>query len=105
MLQFLGDTEESAKKQAEVILAFETRLAEPRLDKVASRDFRNFNNPRSVEQLQSKLKKTKWEKSIKDMGNDKKNDTVIEMQHKYIQNVNKIFSKQHFETRKTVMRW
>ncbi|NND88640.1 MAG: M13 family peptidase, partial [Flavobacteriaceae bacterium] len=47
MLQFLGDTEAEARQQAETILAFETKLAEPRLDKVASRDFRNFNNPRS----------------------------------------------------------
>ena len=55
MLQFLGDTEESANEQAKTILAFETKLATPRLDKVASRDFRNFNNPRSIAQLQSKL--------------------------------------------------
>lgn len=105
MLQFLGDTEESAKKQAEVILAFETKLAEPRLDKVASRDFRNFNNPRSVEQLQSKLPQIKWEKAFKDMGIDKKIDTVIVMQPKYLETVNQIFSKPDFETWKTVMRW
>lgn len=105
MLQFLGDTEESAKKQAEVILAFETKLAEPRLDKVASRDFRNFNNPRSVEQLQNKLPQIKWEKAFKDMGIDKKIDTVIVMQPKYLETVNEIFSKPDFETWKTVMRW
>ena len=42
MLQFLGDSEEEARAQAETILAFETRLAEPRLDKVARRDIKTI---------------------------------------------------------------
>lgn len=105
MLQFLGDTEESAHKQAETILAFETKLAEPRLDKVASRDFRNFNNPRSIDQLQKELPQIKWEQAFKDMGIDKKIDTLIVMQPKYMETVNKMFSNPDFETWKTVMRW
>ena len=34
MLQYLGDSKEEAAKQAETILAFETSLAQPQLDKV-----------------------------------------------------------------------
>ena len=105
MLQFLGDSEESAHKQAETILAFETKLAEPRLDKVASRDFRNFNNPRSIEELQKELPQIKWEQAFKGMGIDKKIDTLIVMQPKYMKTVNQIFSTPDFETWKTVMRW
>ena len=105
MLQFLGDTEESAHKQAETILAFETKLAKPRLDKVASRDFRNFNNPRSIQELQKELPQIKWEEAFKGMGINKKIDTLIVMQPKYMETVNQIFSKPDFETWKTVMRW
>lgn len=105
MLQFLGDDEEAAARQAETILAFETRLAVPRLDKVASRDFRNFNNPRSVAQLQKKLPQLNWEETFKDMGISKKIDSVIVMQPAYMEVLNGMFSSPDLETWKTVMRW
>ncbi len=96
MLQFLGDSEESAHKQAETILAFETKLATPRLDKVASRDFRNFNNPKSVAELQKMLPQVKWEEAFKSMGVTKKVDTVIVMQPKYMETLNQMFCKARF---------
>lgn len=105
MLQFLGDSEESAHKQAETILAFETKLAEPRLDKVESRDFRNFNNPRSIAELQKMLPEIKWEQAFKEMGIDKKLDTVIVMQPKYMETLKQLFAKPDFNTWRTVMRW
>ena len=105
MLQFLGDSEESARKQAETILAFETKLATPRLDKVASRDFRNFNNPRSVAELQKMIPQIKWEQAFKDMGVTKNLDTVIVMQPKYMETLKQMFAKPDFETWKTVIRW
>ncbi|MRT15524.1 M13 family metallopeptidase [Vitellibacter sp. q18] len=105
MLQFLGDTEEAARKQAETILAFETKLATPRLDKVASRDFRNFNNPRSVAELQNMVPQLEWKTLFKDMGITKKMDTVIVMQPKYMETLKQLFSKPDFDTWKTVMRW
>jgi putative endopeptidase len=105
MLQFLGDSEESARKQAETILAFETKLATPRLDKVASRDFRNFNNPRSIAELQQMLPQIQWEKAFEQMGIDKKLDTVIVMQPKYMETLKQMFSKPDFDTLRTVMRW
>ncbi len=105
MLQFLGDSEESARKQAETILAFETKLATPRLDKVASRDFRNFNNPRSIAELQQMLPQIQWEKAFEQMGIDKKLDTVIVMQPKYMETLKQMFSKPDFDNWRTVMRW
>lgn len=105
MLQFLGDSEESARKQAETILAFETKLAAPRLDKVASRDFRNFNNPRSIDELQKMVPQLDWKETFKDMGVTKDLDTVLVMQPKYMETVSKMFAKPDFDTWKTVMRW
>ncbi len=105
MLQFLGDSEADARKQAETILAFETKLATPRLDKVASRDFRNFNNPRSIAELQNMVPAIKWETIFNDMDITKKMDTVIVMQPTYMETVQKIFREGNVETWKTVMRW
>ena len=105
MLQFLGDSEADARKQAEVVLAFETKLATPRLDKVASRDFRNFNNPRSMDEVQKMAPAIGWKQAFVDLGVTKNVDTVMVMQPAYMQVVQKILAEKDFETWKTVMRW
>jgi putative endopeptidase len=105
MLPFLGDSESDARAQAETILAFETKLATPRLDKVASRDFRNFNNPRSIAQIQEMAPAIQWEKAFKDLGVTKKMDTVIVMQPAYMEVVQNILADGDVATWKTVMRW
>ncbi|GGZ44386.1 M13 family metallopeptidase [Mesonia mobilis] len=105
MLQYLGDSEESAKEQAETILAFETRLAEPRLDKVASRDFRNFNNPRSIEQIQEMVPAVDWKKYISDLGVEKELDTIIVMQPKYMETLQAVLAEGDTQKWQTVMRW
>ncbi|OAB80123.1 M13 family metallopeptidase [Cochleicola gelatinilyticus] len=105
MLQFIGGSEEDARKQAEQILAFETKLAIPRLDKVASRDFRNFNNPRSLEQVQEMVPQIQWKKAFKDMGVTKELDTVIVMQPKYMEVVKGMMANPDFDMWKSVMRW
>ena len=105
MLQFLGDSESDARKQAEVILAFETKLAEPRLDKVARRDFRNFNNPRSMDQVQAMVPSIKWDQVFQTMGVTKKIDTVLVMQPNYMEVVQNTFNEENLNTWKTVIRW
>ena len=105
MLQFLGDSEEEARTQAETILAFETKLAIPRLDKVASRDFRNFNNPRSLAQVQEMVPAIQWEQALTDMGITKKVDTLIVMMPDYMKVLQETFANPDLETWKTVMRW
>jgi len=105
MLQILGDDAESAKKQADMILAFETRLAEPRLDKVASRDFRNFNNPRTLDELQKMVPAINWKKYLKDLGVEKDLDTVIVMQPKYMDVLQKVLAEGKTQEWQTVMRW
>jgi putative endopeptidase len=105
MLQFLGDSEESAREQAETILAFETRLAEPQLDKVARRDFRNMNNPRSLGQLQGMVPAINWQAALTDLGVDKKVDTLIVMQPAHMAAVQSILDEGDIATWKTVMRW
>jgi len=105
MLQFLGDTEADARQQAETILAFETRLAEPQLDKVARRDFRNMNNPRSMGQLKEMVPAINWEEALNDLGVEKNVDTLIVMQPVHIAEVQNILAEGDIDTWKTVMRW
>ncbi len=105
MLQFLGDSEADARSQAETILAFETTLAEPRSDKVARRDFRNFNNPRSMQQVQEMVPAIQWEKAFDDLGVEKELDTVMVMQPAYMETLQNVLAKGDIDTWKTVMRW
>ena len=64
MLQMRGDSEADAAAAADKILAMETQLAEPRLDKVESRDARNYNNPRSIAEADALLSSVDMNKMI-----------------------------------------
>ncbi|WP_378176318.1 M13 family metallopeptidase [Aquimarina sp. SS2-1] len=105
MLQYIGETEQQARKNAETILAIETKLAEPRLDKVQSRDTRNFNNPRSIEELSEMTPAIDWNKLMKDLGVKKELDSVIVMQPKYMKELQSVLANTNIEDLKTVMRW
>lgn len=105
MLQYIGTDKETAQKSAETILAFETKLATPRLTKVESRDFRNFNNPMSVEELSKLVPSIDWTKFIADLGVEKELDTLIVMQPKYMKVLQEVLAEGDVAKWKTVMRW
>jgi len=104
MLQYLGDTQEEAAKNAETILAFETSLARPQLDKVERRDARKTYNPMSVEQLQKEVKAINWKNFFSEIG-AKNVDTVIVAQPKYMQALQSTFSGNNVTDWKTYLRW
>ncbi|MFC0603306.1 M13 family metallopeptidase [Winogradskyella pulchriflava] len=105
MLQYINYTQADARKAAEKILAMETQLAEPRLDKVASRDIRNFNNPTSLEDLQTMVPVIDWKKFLNDMGVEKQVDTLLVMQPKYMKAMNAFLKSTSIEDIKTLMDW
>lgn len=105
MLQFLGDEEVEARKQAEAILALETKLAIPRYDKVQSRDFRNFNNPKSIDQVQEMVPSIEWKDAFVKLGVRNKMDTVLVMNPGYMEVVEKTIAEGDVDLWKTVMRW
>ncbi|MBW1297682.1 M13 family metallopeptidase [Aquimarina litoralis] len=105
MLQYIGETEKQARQNATTILAIETKLAEPRLDKVESRDTRNFNNPRSITQLTEMTPSIDWNKLMKDLEVKKQLDSVIVMQPKYMKELQNVLANTGIEDLKTVMRW
>lgn len=105
MYKFIGIEETKARKEAETILAMETKLAEPRLDKVQSRDMRNFNNPKSLKELQAMAPAVNWSKFIKDLGVEKTLDTVMVMQPKYMTALNSLLKSTSIEDVKALVRW
>ncbi len=105
MFQYIDYDEANAQKIAEKVLALETQLAEPRLDKVQSRDIRNFNNPKPVSELQELAPAINWEKFISDLGIEKQLDTVLVMQPKYMKFLNDFLTSTSIEDIKTLMTW
>lgn len=105
MLQYIDYTEEGAKAASDLILELETQLAEPRLDKVARRDIRNMNNPRTLKELQEMAPAISWKKMIDDMGVEKQIDTVMVMQPKYMVAINAFLKSTPLEDIKTLMTW
>lgn len=105
MLQMLGDSEDEAQAAATKILAMETQLATPRLDKVESRDARNFNNPRSIVEADDLLTSVDLTKMIADLGIKKEFDTLIVTQLRYTGALDKFLKTTPIEDIKTLVRW
>ena len=105
MLQFLGDDEISAIASAEKILTMETELAIPRLDKVQSRDMRNYNNPTSISDIQLLIPSFDIQKMMADKKIKQKIDTLIVTQPKFIIALNSFLTKHTIDDIKTLLRW
>ena len=105
MFKFIGIDEAKGRVDAEKILALETKLAAPRLDKIQSRDARNFNNPRTIAELQAMTPAVNWNTFIKDLGITKKLDTVIVTEPKYMVELNTFLKTTPIEDLKTMIRW
>ena len=105
MLQFLGEDEISATASAEKILTMETELAIPRLDKVQSRDMRNYNNPTSISETQLLIPSFDIEKMMDDKKIKQKIDTLIVTQPKFIIALNSFLTEHTIDDIKTLLRW
>jgi putative endopeptidase len=105
MLQFLGDDEISATASAEKIIAMETQLAIPRLDKVQSRDMRNYNNPKSISETQLLIPSLNIEKMMADKRLKENVDTLIVTQPKFINALNSFLTEHTIDDLKTLLRW
>ncbi|MFS4467028.1 M13 family metallopeptidase [Maribacter sp. 2210JD10-5] len=105
MLKLLGDDEAAAKEAADKILAMETELAEPRLNKVERRDARNYNNPRTIAEADEILSNIDLKKMVNDLGITKKFDTLLVTQLKYTKSLNDFLKKTPIEDLKTLVRW
>ena len=105
MFQFIGYNNTDADNAANLILDLETKLAEPRLDKVESRDIRNFNNPTTIDELESLTPSMNWNKLVLDLGIKKSLDQVLVMQPKYMKELNNVLETTSINDLKTLMKW
>lgn len=105
MLQMLGDSEEEAIAASEKILALETVLAEPRLNKVQRRDVRNLNNPKTIAEADEMLSNVDLKKMIQDIGATKPFDTLFVTQLDYTRVLNDFLKTTPIEDLKTLVRW
>ncbi|HEY9184959.1 MAG TPA: M13 family metallopeptidase [Salegentibacter sp.] len=104
MLQYIDYSEEEASEAAKTILEFETKLAEPQLDKVERRDARNTYNPMTVSELEKSVPALDWEKYFNEIG-AKELDTIIVAQPKYMKTLQKVFNQNNVEDWKTYLKW
>lgn len=105
MLQYLGDDAQAADIAAEKILAMETQLAKPRLDKVERRDARNYNNPRSIEEAQALVPAVNIKKLLADVGVSDDVDTIIVTEPRYMEALQEFLATTSLDDIKTLVRW
>jgi len=104
MLQFIGEKPEVALANAKKVLAIETAMATPRLDRVERRDRRKTYNPMSVADLQKLTPSVNWDSYIKGVGISKL-DSVIVSQPKYMTALETIFKENKIDEWKAYLRW
>ena len=104
MLQYVGVSAADAKVQAEKVLALETEMARPRLDRVERRDRRKTYNPMTVADLQKLTPSVNWNGYLEGVGIGKI-DSLIVSQPKYMTALEGIFKANKVEDWKAYMRW
>lgn len=104
MLKYLGYNDKDTKQKAADILALETAMAQPRLDRVERRDSRKTYNPMTVADLQKLTPSINWNQFLTQIGITKI-DTLIVSQPKYMTALEGIFKENKVDTWKAYMKW
>ena len=104
MLQLLGDSPAKAKDNAAKILAFETRMSQPRLERSEMRDSKKLYNPMTIADLQKVTPAIQWNAYFSGLGLANL-DAVIVSQPKYMAALNTILAENKVEDWKAYMRW
>ncbi|MEO8532548.1 MAG: M13 family metallopeptidase [Flavobacterium sp.] len=104
MMQFIGESPVKAKQSATQILALETAMSAPRLDRVERRDRRKQYNPTAVADLKKTIPSIQWDKFFAGIGMTKV-DTVIVTQPRYMADLEKIFTEKKVEDWKEYLKW
>ena len=104
MLQLIGEKPEQAKVSASKILALETALSNPRLNRVERRDSRLQYNPMTIADLQKMTPAIQWNSYFSDLG-FKKLDTIIVLQPKYMKALQTVFTENKVSDWKEYMKW
>jgi putative endopeptidase len=104
MLQYLGEKPADATKDAARVVALETAMAQPRLDRVERRDSRKSYNPMTVADLQKLTPSFEWNSYLTGVKLPKI-DTLIVSQPKYMTALEQIFKENKVADWKAYMKW
>ena len=104
MLQFIGESPEKAKQSAAEILALETELSKPRLNRVERRDSRLQYNPMKIADVQKVTPAIKWNEYFTGLGIAKL-DTVIVSEPKYMTALQTVFKENKVAQWKEYLKW
>jgi putative endopeptidase len=104
MLQYVGEKPAQAKESAKKVLALETAMATPRLDRVERRDRRKTYNMMSVADLQKLTPAVNWNNYFTKLGIIKL-DSINVSQPKYMAALQTIFTENKVEDWKAYLRW
>jgi predicted metalloendopeptidase len=104
MLQFIGVDEASSKTKADQILAFETRMAEPRMTKEERRDPIKRYNPKSIEDLNKMTTSINWNAYLEGIGATSL-DTVIVSDPGYFKALDVILKQNDVQVWKDYLNW
>lgn len=104
MLAFTGLDEATAAKQAKDIMAIETAMAQPRLDRVERRDRRKTYNPMSVSELQKLTPAVDWANTLEKIGLKNVEEVVVSMP-KYMTAMNQMLQNPDMDALKAYMNW
>lgn len=104
MMQFIGESPEKAKQSATEIIALETALSTPRLDRVESRDSRLQYNPMTVADLQKLTPAIKWDAYFTGLGLAKL-DTVVVSETRYMKALQNIYTENKVPQWKAYLKW
>lgn len=106
MLKYLGVKDADAARQAANILALETAMAQPRLDRVERRDSRKTYNPMTVADLQKLTPSIDWNAYFTSLGVKLGSSEQINVsQPKYMTALQEILKAGKVEDWKAYMRW
>ena len=105
MFGFLGVDEEPARADAEKILAIEIQLAQPRLSKEQQRDARNFNNPRTIAEIQTLLPAFNISQLLDDLAIPKKPESMIIGELKYTEQLQAFLTSTSIDDLKLLTQW
>ncbi|MTG96692.1 MULTISPECIES: M13 family metallopeptidase [Myroides] len=104
MLSMITADSKQAEEEAKLVLALETKMAEPRLTRVERRDSRLTYNPMTIAELQKVLPIVDWTAYFEAKGL-KNIDKVVVSQPKYMKALNNILADKNISSIKAYLKW
>ena len=104
MFNFLGYEKKDCKQYANTILAFETLMANEKMDKVDRRDPAKTYNPKSLSEIKEILPIIDWDLYLKNTGFTNV-DTIVVSDLNYFDYLNKLLVQGNVEDWKVYLKW